>query len=167
MSSTTSAASSAAESETTLIIVYTPEGGEVERYDARKLLSSEASIVARTVDMRWPEIKARLVDDDLDAMRGVVWVMKKRTNPTLRFGDFDPGVDEMVTRFDQREVTNYVTEILNVKATDEDREGALRELERNAADPDAAAILIKEMTDGGPKAVAVESPTSTSSEPTT
>ncbi|MFI2084316.1 hypothetical protein ACH43Y_28655 [Streptomyces rubiginosohelvolus] len=86
-----------------MIVVYTPAGGEPEQYDAKTLLTSEASIVARTVDMKWPEIKAGLVDEDLDAMRGVVWVLKKRAEPTLRFGEFDPGVDEMVTRYDKDE----------------------------------------------------------------
>ncbi|RUP66709.1 hypothetical protein SSPNP10_15720 [Streptomyces sp. NP10] len=86
-----------------MIVVYTPAGGEPEQYDAKSLLTSEASIVARTVDMKWPEIKAGLVDEDLDAMRGVVWVLKKRHNAALRFGEFDPGVDEMVTRYDKDE----------------------------------------------------------------
>ncbi|MFF5773842.1 hypothetical protein ACFY8V_32905 [Streptomyces californicus] len=86
-----------------MIVVYTPAGGEPEQYDAKGLVTSEASIVARTVDMKWPEIKAGLVDEDLDAMRGVVWVLKKRQAPTLRFGEFDPGVDEMVTRYDKAE----------------------------------------------------------------
>ncbi|MFD8404669.1 hypothetical protein ACFV1G_08295 [Streptomyces anulatus] len=86
-----------------MIVVYNPAGGEPEHYDAKTLLTSEASIVARTVDMKWPEVKAGLVDEDLDAMRGVVWVLKKRHNATLRFGEFDPGVDEMVTRYDKDE----------------------------------------------------------------
>ncbi|MFF6925849.1 hypothetical protein [Streptomyces californicus] len=86
-----------------MIVVYTPAGGEPEQYDAKSLVTSEASIVARTVDMKWPAIKAGLVDEDLDAMRGVVWVLKKRAEPTLRFGEFDPGVDEMVTRYDKDE----------------------------------------------------------------
>ncbi|MFD3741579.1 hypothetical protein [Streptomyces sp. NPDC058629] len=90
-----------------MIVVYTPAGGEPEHYDARSLLTSEASIVARTVDMKWPEVKAGLVNEDLDAMRGIVWVLKKRQQPTLRFGECDPGVDEMVTRYDKGEVETW------------------------------------------------------------
>lgn len=93
-----------------MIIVYTPAGGEPEHYDARSLKVSEASIVARTVDQPWQQIRDEgLRNEDLDAMRGIVWVLKKRTQPSLRFGEFDPGVEEMVTRFDKTEVENYVT----------------------------------------------------------
>jgi hypothetical protein len=66
-----------------LIIVYTPAGGEPEQYDARSLRTSEASIVQRTIDMKWQAIlESGLETDDLDAMRGIVWVLKKRSEPS-------------------------------------------------------------------------------------
>ncbi|MFC8658449.1 hypothetical protein ACFUCT_25080 [Streptomyces parvus] len=92
-----------------MIIVYTPAGGEPEQYDARTLLASEGSIVARAIDQKWPEVKAGLVDEDLDAMRAVVWILRKRHDPTLTYAMFDPGVDEMVTRYDKTEIENWVT----------------------------------------------------------
>ncbi|MFF8953890.1 hypothetical protein ACF09I_34590 [Streptomyces sp. NPDC014940] len=91
-----------------MIVVYTPAGGEPEHYDASTLRVSEASIVQRTVDMKWQEIQKGLEDDDLDAMRGIIWVLKKRTEPALRFGDFDPGVGEMTTVMDDREADAYI-----------------------------------------------------------
>jgi hypothetical protein len=91
-----------------LIIVYTPAGGEPEHYDASTLKVSEASIVQRTVDMKWQEIVNGLAEDDLDAMRGIVWVIKKRTTPSLRFGDFDPGVTEMTSRMANDEVATFI-----------------------------------------------------------
>lgn len=163
-----------------MIIVYTPAGGEPEHYDARTLRTSEASIVARTVDMKWNEIKEGLGDGDLDAMRGVVWVLKKRANPSLRFGEFDPGVDEMVSRFDQREVVDYVTRMADIAAKDPDitREqlvDALANVPDGAADRAHAEAVVKEMLEGpkgpdpaseqdGPEAAAA-SLTSTSGEP--
>ncbi|MFZ4264508.1 hypothetical protein [Streptomyces arboris] len=101
-----------------MIIVYTPAGAEPEQYDAKTLLASEASIVARTVDMKWPQVKDGLVDEDLDAMRGVVWVLKKRAQPTLRFGEFDPGVDEMVTRYDKAEAEAWFDAAFNLIGVD-------------------------------------------------
>lgn len=103
-----------------MIVVYTPAGGEPEHYDAKTLLTSEASIVARTVDMKWPEVKSGLVDEDLDAMRGVVWVLKKRHASTLRFGEFDPGVDEMVTRYDKDEAESWFDAAFNLVGTDQE-----------------------------------------------
>ncbi|MFH9761311.1 hypothetical protein ACH4MJ_04150 [Streptomyces anulatus] len=131
-----------------MIVVYTPAGGEPEQYDAKSLLVSEASIVARTVDMRWPEVKAGLADEDLNAMRGVVWVLKKRHAPTLRFGEYDPGVDEMVTRYDRDEVENWVDGAFLLQDTDPEITPAriveaLSEVPAAAADPEHARAYIE------------------------
>jgi hypothetical protein len=91
-----------------VIVVYTPASGEPEHYDASTLKVSEASIVQRTVDMKWQEILQGLGEDDLDAMRGIVWVIKKRSNPSLRFGEFDPGVTEMTSRMTNDEVAAFI-----------------------------------------------------------
>lgn len=132
-----------------MIVVYKPADGEPEQYDAKTLLVSEASIVARTVDMKWPEVKAGLADEDLDSMRGVVWVLKKRHNATLRFGEFDPGVDEMVTRYDKDEVETWVDGAFSLQGTDPDLTPerivqALADVPDAAADPEhATAYIVK------------------------
>lgn len=129
-----------------MIIVYTPEGGEAEQYDARKLLSSEAAAAGRALGMKWPELKGALGEDDPEAMRAVAWVMRKRQDPQLRFGDFDPGVDEIVSRWDEREISDFITEAFTVQGRDEERDLFMRILVRNAADPAHAEALIKEHT---------------------
>jgi hypothetical protein len=133
-----------------VIIVYTPKDGEREDYDARTLLSSEASIVARTIDMKWPEIKTSLADDDLDALRGVVWVLKKRHQPNLRFGDFDPGVEELVSRYDKTEVETMVDRGFAILDIDSGVElaavlRALSEVPDVAADPDHARAYVEKL----------------------
>lgn len=168
-----------------MIIVYTPAGGEPEHYDARSLKVSEVSIVSRTIDQKWPVIKEGLTEEDLDAMRGIVWVIKKRTQPSLRFGEFDPGVDEMVTRLDKTEVENYVREAVAIAAHDPDVTGeqiahALRTVPDMAIDPAHAEATIKELTedpkgsgeqppleDSNQPSLPQSSPESTSSEPST
>ena len=139
-----------------MIIVYTPQGGEREEYDAGTLRVSEASIVSRTVDMKWAEVQAGLGSEDLDAMRGIVWVLKKRSQPTLRFSEFDPGINEMVTRLDNTEVRSWVEEAVataarNPDVTPEDVATALAELPTAALDPDYARQVIAELT-AAPKA---------------
>jgi ribosomal protein L12E/L44/L45/RPP1/RPP2 len=130
-----------------LIVVYTPAGGQPEHYDASTLRVSEASIVQRTVDMKWAEVLEGLERDDLDAMRGIVWVIKKRSNPSLRFGDFDPGVNEMVTRMDRSEIERWVANIFDA-LTDQDDIDAFVKLATEravdaAADPEHARALIE------------------------
>jgi hypothetical protein len=129
-----------------MIIVYTPSGGEPEHYDASSLRVSEASIVQRTVDMKWQDILEGLERDDLDAMRGIVWVLKKRSQPSLRFGEFDPGITEMTTRMDNREISAWLDNILAI--ADEDltveqmEKVILDRLPSVAVDPDYARELV-------------------------
>lgn len=130
-----------------MIIIYTPEGGEPEEYDARSLKVSEATLVQNTIGMKWAEISKGLEVEDLDAMRGIVWALKRRGNPNLRFAEVDPGVDEMVTRWSRREVTDYVEDAFRIADAEPDvgREAialALAEFPQAAADPAHAEQLI-------------------------
>lgn len=134
-----------------MIIVYSPAGGEKEEFDATTLRVSEVSIVQRTIEMKWDAIKAGLAEDDLDAMRGVAWVIKKRSNPALRFGEFDPGVEEMTTLLDKREVRAWIDEALamaaaNPDVTPDQVAQALSGLPAAAQDSEHARQLIAEMT---------------------
>ncbi|MFF9285391.1 HAD family hydrolase [Streptomyces griseosporeus] len=166
-----------------MIVIYTPEGCEPQHYDASTLRVSEASIVQRTVDMKWQEILKGLEEEDLDAMRGIVWVIKKRSEPSLRFGDFDPGVTELVTRMDRREVEAWVDEVLAAVDSQEDVEAfvkfASEKVAVAAADPEHARAYIEAQAkapkdEPEPEAAEAEqtpghasSPTPTSSEPAT
>jgi hypothetical protein len=169
-----------------LIVVYTPAGGEPEHYDASTLKVSEASIVQRTVDMKWQEILQSLGEDDLDAMRGIIWVIKKRSNPSLRFGEFDPGVTEMTSRMANDEVAAFIEPlfaqgIANPELTTEVVADTLRSRIAEAAfDPDYANGLIDRLAaaaEDGPKdqpqpeaneeSGSSPSPTSSAPEPST
>ncbi|MFD3333512.1 hypothetical protein ACFWV1_12830 [Streptomyces sp. NPDC058700] len=103
-----------------MIVVYAPANGEEQHFDARSLRVSEVSIVARSIDQKWPQILQGLGDEDLDAMRGVAWVIAKRTNPSLRLAEFDPAVTELTTRLDKDEVESYVTSAVLVARQDEE-----------------------------------------------
>ncbi|MEU5284119.1 hypothetical protein AB0G97_08880 [Streptomyces sp. NPDC020755] len=168
-----------------MIIVYTPAGEQPTSYDARTLLVSEASAAARTIDQTWPEVKANLVDEDLDAMRAVVWILRKRAEPTLTFDGFDPVVDEMVTRYDKREIENWVTRAFGMMVpgsdvTAEQVAVGLREVPAAAADPEHARAFIEQCraeaaggkdgtpaTPPAPARTTSRSRTSSSSEPST
>jgi hypothetical protein len=88
-----------------LIIVYTPKGGEPERFDTR-LKVSETVRAAQTLDRPWPDIKASL-NDNTESMRVVAWLVKKRDDKGLMYGDFDPFDDELTTRLDRDEVGRW------------------------------------------------------------
>ncbi|MEU8316701.1 hypothetical protein, partial [Micromonospora sp. NPDC049033] len=66
-----------------MIIIHTPPDGEEQQYDAEALRVSEISIAQRTTDRTWGALKASLYEDDPEAMRVVVWLLRKRTEPSL------------------------------------------------------------------------------------
>ncbi|TXS30725.1 hypothetical protein EAO71_20230 [Streptomyces sp. ms191] len=134
-----------------MIVIHRPAEGDEERFDARKIKTSEAQIVSRTTDMSWAQVKAGLLDGDPEAMRAIAWVIKKRTEPTLRYGDFDPEVEELVSRFDAREVADFCEQISKAPGTEEEIDAAYDEAARHAADPEAAAEYIAKFREGGPK----------------
>ncbi|KUH38382.1 MULTISPECIES: hypothetical protein [Streptomyces] len=166
-----------------MIIVYTPESGEPEHYDVRSLRVSEASIASRTADMKWGELRAGLENEDLEAMRSIVWVIKKRSTPSLRYGEFDPGVEEMVVRLDRDEVTRWVETSAQIAAAEPDLTAETlaqilnhippTALDREHAD-EQVARAVAEFEEGRPKGAVAESspdesltPTSSESEPST
>lgn len=124
-----------------MIIVYRPADGEERHFDFRSVRTSEAQIVERTTDMKWSEITLGVRDDDPTALRGIVWVLLKRETPTLRWSDFDPLVDELVSRLDSREVERTAEGI--VKLPEDKREQAIAELRFYAADPAAVDVALK------------------------
>ncbi|MEW1551571.1 hypothetical protein [Streptomyces tsukubensis] len=162
-----------------MIIIHTPPDGEEQQYDAEALRVSEISIAQRTTDRTWGALKASLYEDDPEAMRVVVWLLRKRTEPSLRYGDFDPVAKELVARMDRDEITAYVTaSVEQVRREAPEVTGALlavalREVPQMAADPEHARTLVDQLTaeddegkepgtDAGPGPVAEdESPTPT------
>ncbi|MFB7711584.1 hypothetical protein [Streptomyces sp. NPDC056105] len=154
-----------------MIIVYTPADGEPEQFDASSLKVSEASIVSRAIDMKWAEIKEALNEDDVDAMRGVAWVIKKRSQPSLRFTEFDPGVDEMTTRFDKDEAVRVIDNAFDMIAEQDDIEPetvhkALSGLVEACADREHARSLIDARKAPGPKEPDTSGQPEHASEPT-
>ncbi|WP_030333828.1 hypothetical protein [Streptomyces sp. NRRL B-1381] len=145
-----------------MIILHTPEGGEPERLDAGRLRASEIQIAERTADRPWDSLKAGLLDGDVTAVRTLAWVIKKRTDPSLRFSAFDPFEDELAVRLDSRETHRYAKEMAERYGHDpEELAGAWAELRQAADDPAVAEAAIKEQTDG-PKAAAAPSGSVTS-----
>lgn len=130
-----------------MIIEYTPEGGETERFDASRLRASEIQVIERTADGRWAEIKEALREGDVTAVRTVAWAIKKRSNPSLRHGEFDPFEDELRVRLDARETRSYAERIFDKFGSDpEDLAKAFDELRDATADREACEAAIADVT---------------------
>ena len=127
-----------------MIIIYEPEGCEPQSFNAGrgKLRASQIQLIERTADARWSDIKEGVRAGDIHALRVVVWAIRKGTEPTLKFGDFDPFEGELRSRLDAREVRAYAEAMFEeyrenpddlAEAFDE-----LRDVAFDRADADAA-----------------------------
>lgn len=132
-----------------MIIVYEPEGSEPQSFDAGrgKLRASEIQIIERTADARWPDIKDGVRAGDIHALRVVVWAIRKRTEPALRFGDFDPFEGELRSRLDAHEVKAYAEAMFEeYRENPDDLAEAFDELRDVAFDREYAEIAIADVT---------------------
>ncbi|WP_330348174.1 hypothetical protein [Streptomyces sp. NBC_00582] len=142
-----------------MIIVYAPEGGTKEAFEVArgKLRASEIQIIERTADARWNDIKEAVSEGDLNAMRTVVWVLKKREQPSLRFAEFDPFEGDLYSRLDEREVRAYAEGFVEKYRADPDTLAeAFDELRESAYDREGAEAVIADVT--APKAPAPAEP---------
>ncbi|WP_329292836.1 hypothetical protein [Streptomyces pseudovenezuelae] len=132
-----------------MIIVYEPEGCEQQTFDAGrgKLRASEIQIIERTADARWPDIKEGVKAGDIHALRVVVWAIRKRTEPTLRFADFDPFEGELRARLDAREVHAYAEAMFEqYRENPDDLAEAFDELRDVAFDREDVETAIADVT---------------------
>lgn len=163
-----------------MFIVYDPQDGEPEHFDARTLRVSETSIAQRTIDRKWGEIEQGIRDEDLECLRVVAWIIKKRSQPSLRFGEFDPLIGELYMRLDKDEVVAWLEGAMAIAAaspdaTADDIRVAVAGFPNAALDREHAERMIEEMVtdpkdepDPQPRPeTGDETQTSTSSEPST
>jgi hypothetical protein len=130
-----------------VIIIYAPEGAEEQHLDAGRLRASEIQIVERTAAGRWADIKAAMSEGEINAMRTVAWVIKKRAEPGLRYNDFDPWEGELRVRLDAREVRAYADGIVEkYRADPDDLADAFDELRDAAFDRADAEAAIADVT---------------------
>ncbi|MBD0707396.1 MULTISPECIES: hypothetical protein [unclassified Streptomyces] len=148
-----------------MIIVHTPADGTVERYDVRSVRTSEASIITRLVaaDLSWPQIKARAADSDPEAMRAIAFVIRKRSQPSLRLDDFDPVADELESLMDHQEIDTWAEiaagQLAAFDGPVEAARPALAQILDQAADTDYAQAVIDRLLAGKFPAAPDESPT--------
>jgi hypothetical protein len=91
VSSTTSAVASNNQ-EQPVIVSYRHEDGTVDEVSTDDLSAIESSVIESATGLDWDDVDTALRSQAPTAMRAVLWVFRKRQQPTLRFSDFDlPG----------------------------------------------------------------------------
>ncbi|MEU9894233.1 hypothetical protein ACIBCS_27770 [Streptomyces phaeochromogenes] len=128
-----------------MIIVYSPEGGDVHRWDLKdvRIMAVEAEEVERVTDLDWAAARAKIVKGSMLALRAVAFVLLKREQPTLRYGQFNPAAAELDFDYsaDERAAIRAAIEA-DPDISEEERAATLAEfaaLDATLADAETAA----------------------------
>jgi hypothetical protein len=114
-----------------VILTFTPDEGEKQewRFRGDKLMTTEAEAVEKVTGMTYAEFGERLLNGNPTARRAVVWVMRKRTEPTLRFGEVDFPMGALRLDFEDEEKAEMRDAILADRTYSvKDKREALAEL---------------------------------------
>jgi hypothetical protein len=145
-----------------VIIQYTPEGGEVERYSTDDLSSMESAAIERVTGVKWLEVEAALRTQSPTEMTAVLWAFRKRQEPTLRFSHFDvPGWKRRLrVRLEYDDISDLIPILRKNSEDDEEFEGLLDDMRKVADDP---ADVERALKGEDPKDFAAVSPSASSS----
>lgn len=98
-----------------MIITYEQADSTVEQISTSDLSALESADIEEAMDgIAWHRVEDRLRTQDPTAMRAVLWAIRKRTEPTLKFSTFDvPGWRRRLTvRMDRVDIDDFLDSIL-------------------------------------------------------
>lgn len=75
-----------------MIVAYTHEDGTVQEVSTDDLSAKESADIESVTELEWDDVERSLKGGKPTAMRAVLWVVERRTKPSLLFSQFDvPG----------------------------------------------------------------------------
>lgn len=137
-----------------MIISYTHDDGSTERVTTEDLSALEAAAVEEALDgTAWRAIEDRLRGQDPTAMRAVIWVVRRRTDPNLGFAGFDlPRWRRRLTaRIERAEIDDVLTNIMSealAKSEDSTIDAVVPHLRKLAATRDDVDRALDELGKG-------------------
>lgn len=122
-------------------VILTLEDGTEKRWTGFKpdrIMSTEAEAIEKVTGMTFGQWGQALMNGSSLASRALVWVLRKREEPTLRFRDVDFAVGDLMVGLDEEERTKVLAAMeTDPTLTEEDRAQAM------------AAITASAEADGG------------------
>lgn len=114
-----------------MIIEYSPEGADRKSWDLKqvKVLAAEAETVERLTEWTWGETLQRLSKGSTIALRAIVFVLAKRDEPALKYGQFNPPASELDYWLDAEERNAYREAIADAEISEAERERMLEALD--------------------------------------
>ncbi|MFJ9982570.1 hypothetical protein ACIQUD_00645 [Streptomyces globisporus] len=130
-----------------MIITYTQADGTVEQVSTNDLSAIESADIEEAMGgTAWRVVEDQLRGQDPTAMRAVLWAVRRRTEPTAKFSEFDvPGWRRRLKARLEREEIDDVFENLMAEALAASEDSAiesmlpfLRKLAEDTGDIEAA-----------------------------
>lgn len=111
-------------------IIFTPEDGEKREWDFKlhKLLTTEAEAIEKRAGIPYIELHPRLMTSQPSARRALIWVLLKRSDPTLQYMDVDFPMGAFQAELDDEEKADLRAQLTRAGATPEERRIALAEI---------------------------------------
>lgn len=74
-----------------MIVVYKPDNADEVCWDLDEVKPTfaEAKAAEHAGGFAWQQLRAEIDEGNLSALQAVVWVLRKRAEPTLKFDDLD------------------------------------------------------------------------------
>lgn len=74
-----------------MILVYKPDTGDEKRWDLAEVRATfaEAKAAENAGGFAWRDVDSELSDGNVAALQSVLWILRRRDEPTLRFADLE------------------------------------------------------------------------------
>jgi len=120
-----------------MLFNYRPEGAEPRQWEfvPDKLMVAEAEAIEKATHLTYAEFGAELVKGSMTARRALLWVLLKRTEPTLRHTQVDFPTGAVELEFEQSELKDMRRAVEdNADLSDAERAEYLKQLDRQILD---------------------------------
>ncbi|MFB7285433.1 hypothetical protein [Actinacidiphila glaucinigra] len=101
-----------------MIVSYALDPDHVEQVSTEELSAIEAAAIESATGLEWDDVERALKSQSPTAMRAVLWVARKRDQPTLRFSHFD--LPSWKRRLKARLEFEEIVELVEVLRKDEE-----------------------------------------------
>lgn len=104
-----------------MIVSYRHDDGTVEEVSTDDLSAVESAAIESVTGQEWGDVENALRTQAPTAMRAVLWVFRKRQQPTLRFSEFDVAGwrRRLKSRLEYEEILDLVEGLRRENASDE------------------------------------------------
>lgn len=113
-----------------MIVTYSPADGQQRtwQYKSAELPSADAEALEEVVPPSFDEWQQQLLRGGAKARRALLWVLLRRDDPTLKFGDVEFRMGELEVEFDSDEKQRALAEVEKDPNIAEEDKAQLREL---------------------------------------